>query len=605
MMKNRHIHTLPFGAQMMAPDRTRFRLWAPDAESVSVELDSGASIPMKRGGDGWLNADVACSAGTRYFYQVQTKPGNVLKVPDPASRAQSGDVHDASIVVDPASYEWRHADWTGKPWHETVLYELHVGACGGFAGVEQRLPDLAKLGITAVELMPIADFPGPRNWGYDGALQFAPDAAYGTPDQLKSLIDTAHGLGIMVFLDVVYNHFGPDGNYLGVYASPFFRDDIHTPWGQAIDFRRREVSDFYVENALYWLREYRFDGLRLDAVHAIIEQDWLPEFARRVRAGVEPGRHVHLVLEHEGNAASLLEQSFDAQWNDDGHHALHVLLTGERDAYYEDYAEEPAAKLARCLAEGFVYQGEPSPHRNGRPHGEPSAHLPTTAFVLFLQNHDQVGNRAFGERLTSLARPAALRAAQALLLLAPQIPLLFMGEEFGATRPFLYFTSHPVPELAEAVRDGRRREFSKFEAFSSGELRMKIPDPNATETFIESVPDSDRRREMDSASAAWLDQTGALLALRRSHIVPRLPGTKSIGAIAIGPAAVTARWRMGDGRVLAIAVNFDDTAVAMTLDAISSRSGTDLLFETENTLNSLSNGQLPAYGFIAMLEPSP
>ena len=273
--------------------------------------------------------------GARYRYRL----ADGLAVPDPASRAQGRDVHDPSLVVDPRAYRWRHPDWRGRKWPETVLYELHAGSLGGFAGVAARLPDLAGLGITAVELMPVNDFPGQRNWGYDGVLPFAPDAAYGAPDELKALVDAAHGLGLMIFLDVVYNHFGPDGNYLAAYAPGFFRTDIATPWGAAIDFRRPEVRRFFIENALYWLMEYRFDGLRFDAVHAIAAPDWLDEMAAEVRATVEPGRHVHLVLEHDGNVADHLRQGFDAQWNDDAHHVLHVLLTGEADGYYADYAE--------------------------------------------------------------------------------------------------------------------------------------------------------------------------------------------------------------------------------------------------------------------------
>ncbi len=273
-----------FGAQLLherytaghAESRTRFRLWAPSAKAANVLIDSIA-YPMLSLPDGWYETDIRCDAGTHYRFETVGEDDAVLRFADPASRAQAGDVHDASIVVDPDAYHWQFPLWHGRPWRETVLYELHVGTSGGFAGAMHRLPALAELGITAIELMPVADFPGPRNWGYDGALPYAPDAAYGTPEQLKALIDTAHGLGMMVFLDVVYNHFGPDGNYLGAYAKPFFRDDIHTPWGQAIDFRRREVRDFFTENALYWLVEYRFDGLRFDAAHAILEQDWLEE----------------------------------------------------------------------------------------------------------------------------------------------------------------------------------------------------------------------------------------------------------------------------------------------------------------------------------------
>jgi maltooligosyltrehalose trehalohydrolase len=603
-MNDRCAYSLSFGAQMIAPGKTRFRLWAPTAKSAAVDIENGVSMPLAADVEdtgGWFQAEVDCGPGTRYRYRIMSQTAGEVIVPDPVSRAQDGDVHDASIVVDPNAYRWRHPEWAGRPWHETVLYELHVGALGGFDGVAQRLPELAALGITAIELMPIADFPGARNWGYDGVLPFAPDAAYGTPEQLKSLIDTAHGLGMMVFLDVVYNHFGPDGNYLGSYAGHFFRDDMRTPWGQAIDFRREQVGNFFIENAVYWLHEYRFDGLRFDAVHAISEQKWLEHLSERVRASIEPGRHVHLVLEHDGNAAHLLERStdrlFDAQWNDDGHHVLHVLLTGEQGGYYVDYADQAAAKLARCLAEGFVYQGDPSPHRNGEARGEPSAHLPPTSFVLFLQNHDQIGNRAFGERLTSLAHPLALRAASALLLLSPQIPMLFMGEEFGAAQPFLYFTSHADPALADAVREGRRQEFAQFSAFSDPEKRARIPDPNDENTFRSSIP-------LEGASSSWLSWISALLGVRHGQIIPRLPGAGAVGAEAIGPAAVAAHWRMGDGTILVIAINLAGSAVKPARDVVSNPAGADLLFETDGALACLAAGELPPYSFVALLEPA-
>ncbi|HWT71592.1 MAG TPA: malto-oligosyltrehalose trehalohydrolase, partial [Oxalicibacterium sp.] len=507
-----------FGAHLLADGETRFRLWAPSAKAASV-LIGDAAYPLQSLADGWYEAHIHCGPGTRYCFETVSGDDSVLRFADPASRAQAGDVRGASIVADPHSYRWLNAQWRGRPWHETVLYELHVGAFGGFEGVMQKLPQLAALGITAIELMPIAEFPGRHNWGYDGVLPYAPDSSYGTPDQLKTLVDTAHGLGLMVFLDVVYNHFGPDGNYLGAYAQAFFRDDIHTPWGQAIDFRQPQVSDFFIENAVYWLREFRFDGLRFDAVHQIVEQEWLQTLGTRIRATIgaeNSSRHVHLVLEHDGNAAHLLgntaQAPFDAQWNDDGHHALHVLLTGERDHYYRNYSEDTAQKLARCLAEGFVYQGEPIPS-SGEPRGEPSADLPPSAFVLFLQNHDQIGNRAFGERLRTLARPSALRAATALLLLSPQIPLLFMGDEYGAEQPFLYFTDH-TPDLAAAVRDGRRQEFAGFAAFTDPKKREQIPDPNALSTFEQSIPAE------GTDAAAWLDWTRKLLQLRRARLAP-------------------------------------------------------------------------------------
>jgi malto-oligosyltrehalose trehalohydrolase len=540
------------GASLLADGRACFRLWAPAQESVSVALEGGPLLPMRRFPDGWFEATAPCAAGARYRYRL----AHGMLVPDPAARAQADDVHGPSVVVDPRGYAWRHPDWQGRPWREAVLYELHVGVCGGFAGVAACLPGLKELGITAVELMPINDFPGRHNWGYDGVLPYAPDAAYGTPGALKSLIDTAHGLGLMVFLDVVYNHFGPDGNYLSLYAPQFFREDRRTPWGPAIDFRQPVVRNYFTENVLFWLMEYRFDGLRFDAVHAIEEQDWVDEMAAAVRSTVEPGRHVHLVLEHH-NDASHLEKDFDAQWNDDGHNVLHVLLTGEHGGYYADYADRPAEKLARCLAEGFNFQGEHCGYL-GAPRGMPSAHLPPTAFVLFLQNHDQIGNRAFGERLTTLAEPAALEAAIALLLLAPQIPLLFMGEEDASRTPFLFFTDHNA-DLAAAVRDGRRNEFARFPAFADPATRERIPDPNALRTFEASVPHADPR-----AGPARRALYRQLLALRQSAIVPGLDGASAIEARAIGERAVRASWRLGDGATLTLVANLGRDSVPLS-----------------------------------------
>ena len=648
-------HHLSFGAELLGPDRTRFRLWAPSAASVAVVIPDRANIEMNATDEGWFEAEVRCGAGTRYRYRVQplqpppaahsapsplrgegrelgreferhaarlhngirlqadahpargsenaalpptSLSANFLDVPDPASRAQDGDVHDASIVIDPDAYAWRCAQWRGRPWHETVLYELHVGIAGGFAAAAKRLPALAALGVTAIELMPVADFPGARNWGYDGVLPFAPDAAYGTPDDLKAFVDAAHVLELMVFLDVVYNHFGPDGNFVHLYADPFFRDDINTPWGRAIDFRRREVRDFYCENALYWLSEYRVDGLRLDATHSIVPQDWLIDLAACVQAAFGASRHVHLVLEHEGNAARLLAagQGYAAQWNDDGHHVLHVLLTGEADGYYIDYAKAPADELARCLAEGFIYQGQPSTFRSGEARGEPSKDLPTTAFVLFLQNHDQIGNRAFGERLTTLADPDALRAASALVLLAPQIPLLFMGEEWGAREPFLYFTSYADAALAAAVRQGRRNEFAGSNAFADARTRDAIPDPNDLDTFTRSVPDE----TADALSLAWFAHTHDLLALRHAHIVPRLVGARSLGAEAVGPAAVVARWHMGDGAVLSIATNLASSSVEVAAHRFHQRG--DVLYATSEAAAYIREGILPARSTWALIE---
>jgi maltooligosyltrehalose trehalohydrolase len=537
-----------FGPQPTG-DGMRFRLWAPDTTEIALAVEGAEPRPMTALPGGWHEAEAPVGAGARYKFRL---PDGTL-VPDPASRYQPDDVHGPSLVV-ADSYRWQCESWRGRPWQEAVIYELHVGLLGGYGGVKQHLQALAEIGITAIELMPIAEFSGARNWGYDGVLPFAPESSYGTPEALKALIDEAHSLGLMVFLDVVYNHFGPDGNWMPSYAPSFFRADLHTPWGAGIDFRKNEVRRFFIENALYWLGEFRFDGLRLDAVHAISEPDWLGEMADAVRAAF-PDRHTHLILENEGNIAGHMRGRIDAQWNDDFHNVMHVLLTGETHAYYEDFAEQPTEKLARALAQGFIYQGEPSRHHDGKPRGTPSADLPPTAFVSFLQNHDQIGNRALGERLTHLADPDALRAATALLLLCPQIPLIFMGDELGATTPFLFFTDFHG-DLADAVREGRRKEFAKFPSFSDPEQRKAIPDPNALSTFDAC------RLDFDAAGAQeWRALYRDLLALRHRRIVPTLAETRSIRATVLGDRAVLARWRLNAGEVLTLACNLGDRPV--------------------------------------------
>ena len=547
-------HTLPFGAELQPDGATRFRIWAPSAETVTLKLPT-RHVPLTATPDGWHEGTADAPDGTAYRFVLP----DGLNVPDPASRRQYEDVHGDSEVVDPRRFRWQHGDWAGRPWHEAVIYECHAGLMGGFSGIEERLPELKRLGFTVIELMPIADGPGERNWGYDGVLPYAPSRAFGSPDELKSMIDAAHGHGLMVMLDVVYNHFGPDGAYVYAYAKPFFRDDITTPWGAAIDFRQVEVRDYFAQNALFWLNEYRFDGLRFDAVHAISEEDFLIETAGAIRAAT-PGRNIHLVLEHENNRAALLrtknEPLFDAQWADDMHHALHVLLTGESEGYYADF-QDATAMLARTLRDGFAYQGDVSPHL-GRPRGEPSGHLPPTAFVMCLQNHDQIGNRAMGDRLTTLASPAALRAATVLLLLSPYIPLMFMGEEYASTTPFQFFTSHNE-ELAELVRVGRRSEFKDFAAFRDEARRAQIPDPNAFATY-----DSSRPEPTDPAHAEWI---GTLLRLRAKHIVAGIPGCRSVAADVLGEGAVGASWVLGTGETLGILLNLGSTAITAQPEA--------------------------------------
>jgi malto-oligosyltrehalose trehalohydrolase len=428
-----------------------------------------------------------------------------------------------------------------------------------------KLGHLVTSGFTALELMPLAGFAGTRNWGYDGVLWYAPDSAYGRPDDLKALIDAAHLRGLMVFLDVVYNHFGPEGNYLGRYAPSFFTE-AQTPWGSAIDYRVAEVRAFAIENALCWLRGFRIDGLRLDAVHSITEPgetSMLHDLSVAVgQLAAETGRHIHLVLENDDNAASLLNAHEDpshgryrAQWNDDYHHAWHVLLTAESHGYYRDYQRSPRTDIARALGSGFVYQGEASAHRGGQLRGEPSGDLSPTAFVNFLQNHDQIGNRALGDRLESLADPRAIEAALAITLLAPMIPMLFMGEEWGSTRPFPFFCDFHG-DLAEAVRQGRHREFAGAYARHGNE----VPDPLEASTFRSAVLDWGKLDE--AAGKKRLALVRELLAIRRREIVPRLAGATFGDAQTAANGLLTAHWRMGDGATLQLSANLSENEMA-------------------------------------------
>lgn len=576
-MTEQRWYSMPFGTEIK-DQGVWFRLWAPGAATVDLVLenrDHTRSLhPMKGEEDGWYRLfSPLAGPGSRYQFRIDRD----LLVPDPASRCQAEDVHGPSVVVDPRAFPWQDASWQGRPWEEAVIYELHVGTFspgGGFSGVSERLDYLVDLGVTAVELMPVADFPGQRNWGYDGTLLFAPDRAYGTPEELKSLVQAAHARNMMVFLDVVYNHFGPEGNYLHVYArQAFFDRNRHTPWGAALNFSgpmSALVRRFFIDNALFWLEEYHLDGLRFDAVHAIDDRSTphiLTEIAAAVRTGPGRHRHIHLVLENDGNEARYLQRNADgacrqfvAQWNDDIHHACHVLLTGEGQGYYGDYSQQPLQLLGRCLTEGFAYQGEPSPYRNHAARGEPSRDLPLTAFVSFLQNHDQIGNRAFGERLGHLVPEPVLHLAVALLLLAPSPPLLFMGEEFGAHTPFLYFCDFG-PELADKVKEGRRLEFRRFSQFAEPEARERIPDPNARDTWRRSQldwqePEREKGREI-------LQQYRTLLALRKQEIVPRLTGLQGETArfTVLGEAGLRVRWILGDGAQLTVAVNFAEEAL--------------------------------------------
>jgi malto-oligosyltrehalose trehalohydrolase len=550
-----------FGVKLTS-DGATFRLWAPAAKRVDLLLDKPHALRL--GDDGWFCADIAgIKAGTLYKFRID----DALDIPDPASAFQPQDVAGPSEAIDHSTYQWRAANWRGRPWQETVLIETHVGTFtpeGTYHAMIDRLDHLVATGFTALELMPLADFPGKRNWGYDGVLWYAPDGAYGRPDDLKALIDEAHLRGLMVFLDVVYNHFGPEGNYLGQYAPSFFTQ-AQTPWGSAIDYRVPQVRAFAIENALYWLREYRFDGLRLDAVHAIPEQgevSMLHDLSRAVGdLAVATGRQLHLVLENDDNTASLLDADEDpprgryrAQWNDDYHHAWHVLLTGERHGYYSDYAKAPLQDVARALSSGFVYQGEASAHRDGQLRGEPSGTLSPLAFVNFLQNHDQIGNRALGDRLESLAEDDAIEAALAITLLAPMIPMLFMGDEWGSTAPFPFFCDFQG-DLAEAVRNGRRKEFAGAYAKYGDE----VPDPLDEATFRSAVLDWNAHDLPKPHRRVALVQD--LLSVRHREIVPRLPRARFGDASVEGDGPLSARWRMGDGALLHLLANLSDRAI--------------------------------------------
>jgi maltooligosyltrehalose trehalohydrolase len=608
-MKRRH--NMPFGAEYRDDGSVRFRLWAPAAHQVELCLaGSNMATPLEQRDNGWFELITdAAQPGTRYRFRIDSGQ----EIPDPASRFQPEDVHGPSEVIDAETFDWKEQAWRGRPWEEAVIYELHVGAftpAGTFSAVGERLDYLTDLGITAIELMPIADFPGRRNWGYDGVLPFAPDSKYGRPKDLKALVQSAHDRGLMALLDVVYNHFGPEGNYLNSYAPQFFTARPKTPWGNAINFdgpESRTVRDFFIHNALYWLTEYQFDGLRLDAVHAIIDDSTphiLTELADAVRSSVDPDRHVHLILENDLNQSHYLQrtercqiQGYNAQWNDDIHHTLHVLITGEHDGYYSDYSQHPLDQLGRCLIEGFAYQGEPSLFRNGQARGERTTGLPPGAFVSFLQNHDQIGNRAFGERITTIADPRAVRAAIAILLLAPSPPLLFMGEEFGSTTPFLFFCDFEKG-LAEAVAAGRRNEFARFTRFQDPASRAGIPDPNAAATF--EVSRLDWHDLAQPRHRDWLSFYRRLLNLRCQYVVPRLSQACGItGRYDLhADRGLAAHWHFPDGTKLILQANLGaDSLTGLTPPTSQIIYASDHLDE-----KALKQGALPAWSVAWFLE---
>lgn len=492
------------------------RVWAPKAARVELVINGGHS-PMTRDDRGWWSiATDALTPGTDYGFSLDG--GEPL--PDPRSNFQPDGVHGLSRVVDHGAFRWTDAHWNPPPLSSAIIYELHVGTftpAGTFDSAIERLQYLADLGVTHVELMPVAEFSGDRGWGYDGVDLYAPHHAYGGPDGLKRLVDACHAKGLAAILDVVYNHFGPSGNYLPRFA-PYLTDKYRTPWGDAVNFDDRdsaEVRAFLCGGALMWLRDYHFDGLRLDAIHAIVDTsavhflEQLGDAAKDLEADL--GRHLALIAESDLNDPRVMRPAaiggygMDAQWSDDFHHALHAYLTGERSGYYADFGA--LADLAKALKKAYVYDGCYSHHR-GRRHGRPPTGFSGRHFLGYAQNHDQVGNRANGERGAALMNPARLRIAAALVMCAPFIPMLFQGEEWGASSPFLYFTGHPDAELGRAVSEGRRREFAAF-----GWNPEDIPDPQALESFIRSKLDwSEIEREPHKSLLGWHRE---LIALRK------------------------------------------------------------------------------------------
>jgi malto-oligosyltrehalose trehalohydrolase len=542
----------------------RFCLWAPGQSRMrlAVEGQSDTHVMTPLAG-GWHELTLpGIEAGS--WYQFVLPDG--ARVPDPASRFQPLDVSGPSEVIAADTYEWHDAMWSGRPWRTAVVYELHVGTftpAGTFAGVIEKLDHLAALGVTAIQLMPIAEFSGQRNWGYDGVFPYACESSYGRPDDLKHLVDEAHARGLMVLLDVVYNHFGPEGNYLSLYAPQFFTERHKTPWGAGINFdgsHSNPVRQFFIDSAVRWIEEFHLDGLRLDAVHAIAddsETHFLDELAGAVRRSA-PHRLVHLILENEENEASRLKRdssnrplTYTAQWNDDLHHVLHVAATGERQGYYADYAGD-TEKLARALAEGFAFQGELMSFR-GSPRGEPSGFLTPEAFVAFIQNHDQIGNRARGERLRELAPIEARRAIAAVYLLLPQIPMLFMGEEWDAAQPFPFFCDFHG-ELAEAVRKGRRAEFAHLPEFAAGSGES-IPDPLSFATFESAKLDWEAMRQPEHSRELTWHQL--VLATRHAEIVPRIEQLAESESryVIRGNQAVTVQWVGKNGVLLELNAN--------------------------------------------------
>ncbi len=597
-------------------DGTRFRLWAPGAGDIELVTSTQAGedfLPMLKDESGWWEITTdKVQPGSAYGFRVNG--GNIA--PDPAAREQMAGVHGLSRLIDPSSYVWRTADWRGRPWHETVLYELHTGTFtpeGTFDAIIGKLDHLKEIGVTALELLPVAQFSGERGWGYDGVLLYCSHRAYGGAEGLKRLVDAAHGRGLMVFLDVVYNHFGPDGNYIPSYSPEFFHTDIQTPWGSAIAYDRAPVRQFMIENALFWLEEYRLDGLRLDAIDAIrdtIDPPLVKELTARVR-DVITDRHIHITTEDDRNITWHIERAeggsiplVSGEWNDDFHHTAHVIATHEQESYYQDYETHSAAQMARALASGFVFQGHHSKHR-GKDVGSASSHLPPTAFVHFIQNHDQIGNRAFGDRLRSLSSARAYECLQAILLLSPQIPLMFQGEEFGDANSFCFFTDFHG-ELGEAVSKGRKEEFRGFSAFEDERATEVFPDPNDEATFLASK--LDWTQKLRPIQRRRLQVTQELLGARHQILTPLLGAAKGgCGSAVVQERAFAVAWRLADGKVYHLFANLDDSAWRIEDKVLSAEiQRAEFVYSNHrHAIAELQQGALPGWTVVFCLAATP
>ncbi|MGJ3247632.1 MAG: malto-oligosyltrehalose trehalohydrolase [Elainellaceae cyanobacterium] len=558
---------MQIGATYLGHGQCKFTVWAPQLQKVAVEIVAPdpkivSLEPAERGY--WTTTVGGLSADTQYRYQLD----ETSSYPDPASQWQPNGVHGASQVVDHHAFSWTDSNWKGIPLEELIVYELHVGTFtpdGTFEAIANRLDDLKDLGINAIEIMPVSAFPGDRNWGYDAAYPYAVQHSYGGPDGLKRLVNQCHEAGFAVILDVIYNHFGPEGNYTSQFA-PYFTGRYNTPWGKAINFDDAHsdgVRNFVIENVLYWFEQFHMDGLRLDAIHAIFDfgaKPILAEISERVaELDTRLGRKHLLIAESDLNDVRVVQPrdqngyGMDAQWSDDFHHSLHVLLTGEKTGYYEDFGT--CAQFAKAFEKSFVYTWDYSTYRK-RTHGSDVSDRPPSQFVVFAQNHDQVGNRMLGERLSTLVSFESLKLAAGALMFAPAVPLMFMGEEYGEEAPFQYFISHTDPDLVEAVRQGRKDEFKAFHA------QGEPPDAQSIEMFQRCVLNWDQRKQGNHAILRQFYQR--LIELRRK-LTPLTHFNRSSVETSVSETdrlVAFRRWK-GEEEVLGI-MNFGDHAVTWT-----------------------------------------